>query len=67
VITETPEQATATEKPEEPTDTPDTQQATATAPPAPDDPLAFLQVGPDDWTRGPADAQVTIIEYSDFQ
>ena len=31
-------------------------------------PLAsFLDVRPDDWVRGPASAQVTIVEYSDFQ
>ena len=31
-------------------------------------PLAsFLDARPDDWVRGPASAQVTIVEYSDFQ
>jgi hypothetical protein len=28
---------------------------------------SFLDVRPDDWVRGPTSAQVTIIEYSDFQ
>jgi hypothetical protein len=50
-----PPPPTATEPPPPPT-------ATA-APSAP----AFLEVRPDDWVRGPAGAEVTIIEYSDYQ
>jgi len=55
--------ATATEEPQPPTQEP--QSATDT--PEPEDVFAFLQVGPDEWVRGPADAAVTIVEYADFQ
>jgi protein-disulfide isomerase len=51
-----PPRATATQSAQPATDTP----APATLP-------AFLEVRPDDWVRGPADAAVTIVEYSDFQ
>jgi PBP1b-binding outer membrane lipoprotein LpoB len=66
-----------------PTETPTMPPPTATEPlqvaaatqspqPAADTPTpvavsSFLDVGLDEWFRGPADAQVTIIEYSDFQ
>ena len=54
--TEPPQTATAEEKSQPATDTPE-----------PDDIFAFLQVGPDEWVRGSDDAQVTIVEYADFQ
>lgn len=76
----TPPPATATDRPtatSAPTETPSVPPPTATAPPqratatqAPPAPAAapsFLDVRPDDWVRGPSDAPVTIIEYSDYQ
>jgi hypothetical protein len=67
----------------DPTDTPTEPASTATEPsqtataeetsqpatdtPEPDDVFAFLEVGPDEWVRGPDDAQVTVVEYADFQ
>ncbi len=56
-----PPPPTATEPPPPPPPT-----ATATVVAAPSIP-AFLEVRPDDWVRGPASAEVTIIEYSDYQ
>jgi hypothetical protein len=50
-----PPPSTATQPPPPPTATP-----TPSVP-------AFLEVRPDDWVHGPADAEVTIIEYSDYQ
>ena len=35
--------------------------------PGPTQQSIFPPVGEDDWAKGPADAKVTIIEYSDFQ
>jgi protein-disulfide isomerase len=75
-----PSPATATDRPtatSAPTETPSVPPPTATEPPqratatqAPPTPTAapsFLDVRPDDWVRGPSDAPVTIIEYSDYQ
>jgi PBP1b-binding outer membrane lipoprotein LpoB len=64
-VTEPPPSPTATRESLTVTDTPVAPPATDT--PQPADPFAFLQVGPDEWVRGPADAPVTIIEYADFQ
>lgn len=63
---------TDTESPEMATPTQGSQAATQESSPATDtpesfDPFAFLEVGPDEWVRGPADAAVTIVEYADFQ
>jgi hypothetical protein len=66
--TATPAEATATQKlePQEPTAAVDDQAAAPTSEPE-EDVFSFLEVGPDEWVRGPADAAVTIIEYVDFQ
>lgn len=63
---------TATSTPFPPTDTP---AATATPRPATATPAVtaaaqaslFPPVGADEWQKGPADARITIIEYSDYQ
>jgi PBP1b-binding outer membrane lipoprotein LpoB len=79
--TDTPlqEPATATSRPvasaptTEPTLAPPTETQTAQSPqeatalPAPTPDTSFLNVRPGEWVRGPDDATVTIIEYSDFQ
>lgn len=66
--TATKAEATATQEPEkqEPTATAESQSAVVTPEPT-EDVFSFLQVGPDEWARGSADAPVTIIEYADFQ
>jgi hypothetical protein len=46
-----------------PTPTPTQPPPPTATPPIP----AFLEVRPDDWVHGPPDAEVTIIEYSDYQ
>jgi protein-disulfide isomerase len=71
---DTPTVPAPTETKVEPVKTP-TQESEAPAPTATsetdgeeaEDFLAFLQVQPDDWVRGPDDAQVTIVEYADYQ
>jgi hypothetical protein len=50
-----PEPATAVDQPE------------ATKPVATPDIAQIIKAQPDDWKRGPDDAQVTIIEWGDFQ
>lgn len=63
--TPTKPSSTATEPPQTATAEETSQPATDT--PEPDDAFAFLEVGPGEWVRGPDDAQVTVIEYADFQ
>jgi ABC-type glycerol-3-phosphate transport system substrate-binding protein len=71
---DTPTVPAPTETKAEPVETP-TQEPEAADPTATsetggeeaDDFLAFLQVQPDDWVRGPDDAEVTIVEYADYQ
>lgn len=59
--TATPLPPTATPVPPTPSRVP------ATATPVPDHTSVFPPVGPGEWQKGPADARLTIIEYSDYQ
>jgi hypothetical protein len=67
-----PTETAETDAETEPTATSGTESATATPADAsgeeaegPD--LTFLDVRPDDWIKGAEDAEITIVEYADFQ
>jgi ABC-type glycerol-3-phosphate transport system substrate-binding protein len=63
-LTETP---TSQPQAADPTATSEANDGAAASDGEGEDFLAFLQVQPDDWVRGPDDAEVTIVEYADYQ